>query len=286
MEKNDIKPALTFEEQLNLLKFRGLIVGNDEDAIDILNRVNYYKLSGYSLSLRTDDYFHDDITFEKIYQLYLFNKRFSGIIMDLIESVEGTVKTQIAYYIGHKFGPLGYLESDNFLSQEWHSNFINLCEKNIQRNRKLLFVKHNLDKYGNLPIWALVEVITLSEISKFYGNMQSHDRTRISKDAFKITSDKLKNWLEVISIVRNKCAHHGRLYNTFLSSSLNLYKDIQELGVHRRSYFALLIIMKKLVLKSEQWNRVIHELDELFIEYKGVIELNRIGFKEDWKSYL
>jgi len=40
MEYKDHKPGLTFEEQLTLLKSRGLIVENEEFAISILNRVN------------------------------------------------------------------------------------------------------------------------------------------------------------------------------------------------------------------------------------------------------
>ncbi len=90
----------------------------------------------------------------------------------------------------------------------------------------------------------------------------------------------------MISIVRNKCAHHGRLYNTYLSSSLNLYRDMQEKDIQRRSYFALILIMKKLVLKSEQWDRVIIDLENLFDEYKNVVELNRLGFVKEWKSFL
>lgn len=286
MEKYDIKPALTFNEQLELLSSRGLIIKNKGEALDILKRVNYYKLSGYSLQWRLNDNFHNEICFKDIYDLYIFNKRFSGLIMDLIESVEGIIKTQIAYYIGHNYGPFGYLEPVNFNSIEWHQKFIVLSEKNIQRNRNLPYIKHNLNKYGKLPIWVLVEVLTLSEVSKFYGNMQSGDRTRIAKDVFKITSDKLKNWLEVISIVRNKCAHHGRLYNTYLSSSLNLYRDMQERDIQRRSYFALILIMKKLVLKSEQWDRVITDLENLLDEYKNVVDLNRLGFVQEWKSFL
>jgi len=37
-----------------------------------------------------------------------------------MESVECTVKIQIAYYIAHKYGPLGYLDSSNFKSEKWH----------------------------------------------------------------------------------------------------------------------------------------------------------------------
>lgn len=286
MEYKDHKPALTFEEQLELLKSRGLIVEDEEFAIGILNRVNYYKLSGYSLGLRDNNTFHEQTTFEQIYRLYLFNKQLSALLTDLIESVEGIVKTQVAYYLAHNYGTLGYLDSKNFKSERLHSNFVKLCDQNIERNKRLKFVKHNLKTYGKLPVWVMIEVVTFGEVSKLYGNMQSNDQSRIARDVFGVASNKLKNWLEVITIVRNKCAHHGRLYNTYLSTPLNLYRDMVEEGLNSKSYFALLVVMKKLILKKEQWEIFLELLESLISEYNDVLELNRLGFRSNWKDIL
>ncbi|TIE18471.1 abortive phage resistance protein, partial [Legionella pneumophila] len=41
------KPYLTFEQQLELLKSRGLEVTNDKVALEYLGRLGYYRLSGY-----------------------------------------------------------------------------------------------------------------------------------------------------------------------------------------------------------------------------------------------
>lgn len=286
MEYRDHKPALTFEEQLELLKSRGLIVEDDNLALSILNRVNYYKLSGYSLGLRSENKFYEDTTFDQIYRLYLFDKHFSLLLVDLIESVEGIVKTQISYYLDHNYGALGYLESENFKSDEWHGNFVELCNRNIDRNKRLEFVKHNLRTYEKLPIWVMIEVVTFGEVSKLYGNMKSSDQSRIAKDVFGVASNKLKNWLEVITIVRNKCAHYGRLYNTYLSTPLNLYNDMLEEGLNSKSYFALLVVMKKLILKNEQWDSFVESLESLILEYDDILELNRLGFKSNWKYIL
>ncbi|MEI0448117.1 hypothetical protein R4J03_13820 [Brachyspira intermedia] len=41
------KPPLSIDEQLSLLKKRGLIINNYEFAKNVLSNLNYYSLSGY-----------------------------------------------------------------------------------------------------------------------------------------------------------------------------------------------------------------------------------------------
>ena len=42
----------SFEEQLQLLKSRGLLVDDEQAALDYLERIGYYRLSGYWYSFR------------------------------------------------------------------------------------------------------------------------------------------------------------------------------------------------------------------------------------------
>lgn len=54
-----LKPATTFEQQLDLLEDRGLVIADREKAMEVLSRFNYYTLSGYLFSFRkpgSDDY--------------------------------------------------------------------------------------------------------------------------------------------------------------------------------------------------------------------------------------
>ncbi|MCM3342019.1 hypothetical protein M3650_26185 [Paenibacillus sp. MER TA 81-3] len=50
-----VKPPATYEQQLNILKSRGLNVNNEDMAVRTLQRINYYRLSAYGLSLKHDD---------------------------------------------------------------------------------------------------------------------------------------------------------------------------------------------------------------------------------------
>ena len=51
------KEFKSIDEQLEILKSRGLTVHNEENAKSFLLQNNYYRISGYSLTLRDHDQF-------------------------------------------------------------------------------------------------------------------------------------------------------------------------------------------------------------------------------------
>ena len=66
MEDKEFK---TIDEQLEILKSRGLIVEDESIAKEFLLYNNYYRISGYSLTLRENDIFHESTTFKNIKNL-------------------------------------------------------------------------------------------------------------------------------------------------------------------------------------------------------------------------
>jgi len=47
MPESYLKPSLSPEEQLQLLKERGLIIEDETKALHLLQHISYYRLSGY-----------------------------------------------------------------------------------------------------------------------------------------------------------------------------------------------------------------------------------------------
>ncbi len=117
------KPYHTFEEQLELLKSRGLEVTNDQVALEYLHRLGYYRLSGYwypsrkLLPLSTilskpnrpqrEDNFIPGSKFQDAVELYVFDKKLRLLILDAIERVEVAIRVDIAYLLGAK-DPFAY----------------------------------------------------------------------------------------------------------------------------------------------------------------------------------
>ena len=282
------QPPMTIDEQIENLKNIGLIVENEEYAKKILNDISYFRLiKAYSLNLKSKNgKYCEKVTFEQIVELYLFNANFRQVIFPEIEKVEINVRCRIANYFAELYGVLGYLEADNFVNAEYHKMFLNDIEEEIRRNFKAPFVKNFHDNYegGNLPIYALVEILSFGTLSKFYKNMKNQDKKSIAK-SFGVGYTYFESWLESISYVRNICAHYGRLYKAKLSKTPILYKEYSEAGIGNNRIFGVLLCLKHLLKSNDHWNLFLDKIELLFDKYESV-DIKTMGFTENWKELL
>ena len=83
----------TLERQVEILKSRGLIIEDEADAKEFLLKNNYYRVSGYTLSLRRNDQFFSNITLNKVKDIYYFDRVLRHRLLALIAEVETTVKS-------------------------------------------------------------------------------------------------------------------------------------------------------------------------------------------------
>ena len=60
------KDFKTIDEQIEILRSRGLTIEDETEAKDFLLRNNYYRVSGYSLTLRKNDVFAKSAKFQNI----------------------------------------------------------------------------------------------------------------------------------------------------------------------------------------------------------------------------
>ena len=114
------KDFKTIDEQIELLRSRGLTIEDEAEAKDFLLRNNYYRVSGYSLTLRKNDVFAKSATFQNIEDIYNFDHEFRHIILHHIETIEVQMKSIYAYEFTKVYGPLGYLDTANFSNQAKH----------------------------------------------------------------------------------------------------------------------------------------------------------------------
>lgn len=103
-----VKEFKTIEEQISILRNRGLIIDDEERAKNTLSNLNYYRLSAYSLTLRKNNNFNSNVHFSDIIQIYNFDMELRAILMYLLESIEVSMRTYIGYYHGKAYGALGY----------------------------------------------------------------------------------------------------------------------------------------------------------------------------------
>ena len=113
-----MKDFKTYHDQMELLKTRGLIIENEDFALEKLKENNYYNIiNGYKdlfITLGTKDNFITGTTFEEIYYLYDFDRVLKNILFKEILKVENILRSLIAYNFSEKYGNDNYLKMDNF----------------------------------------------------------------------------------------------------------------------------------------------------------------------------
>lgn len=283
MNRTDMKPALNYCEQLELLASRGLIINDKKIAIDILKQTNYYRLSAYSLGLRDNDVFYPGVTIEKIYSLYNFDAMFRQLLFSLIELIEIKLRSEISYYLANTYGNVSHLNSNIVKSKMNYYKFLSDYYGNLKSMNKYDFVTHNIDKYGELPIWAVVEMCSFGSLSMYYSNMLDEDK-RIIANSFGVSIAHLPGWFECLCEVRNTCAHSGRIYNKVLQKKPKLYSE-QEKYRGNKIFQNLLIIQKLYQNNSNQWTLFYNNLVNLIDNHPDV-NLKFMDFPYEWKTIL
>jgi len=288
---NELKQAKTFEEQVAILKNRGFVVPDEALLIDFLQRVNYYRFSGYLYLFKgARDRYIDGTSFEKLSSIYEFDQKLRNILFEAIGEMEIEIKAKIAYHHAHKYGSLGYLDEANFNPLHNHNRFIEKIETATKNNEKLLFVKHHETNYdGRFPIWVRIEIFTLGMTSTFYADLPEDDKKAIAKQ-YSTTYPYLESWLHSLAISRNICAHYGRIYALpFTKAPKMPAKHSKYIGSYNpRQLFAQLYVLKCLYTnRKEDWNNsILQKITSLTQQHSEYLNFRAMGFPVLWEALL
>ena len=179
----ELKKPTTFEEQVNLLKKKNIIVTNKASCMDFLSKTNYYRLSGYYLPFirKEEERCFIPIEFERIESIYMFDVELRNLISFAIERIEVHIRTQLAYFHAHAYGAEGYMEASSFNKKHNHSSYISHVKMSIAENANTLVIKHHKEKYdGHIPIWAIIDFFSIGMLSYFYRGMKNRDKAKIA----------------------------------------------------------------------------------------------------------
>ena len=93
-----VKKPTTYSEQAELLTRKGLLVDNEEDCIEFLKRVNYYRISGYFGPIIAGTDSGAKPSFSSIERVYEFDAELRSLSLKVIEKIEVYLRSQISYY--------------------------------------------------------------------------------------------------------------------------------------------------------------------------------------------
>lgn len=298
----------TIDEQLDILKSKGLIINDYDRAKDILLRENYFFLNGYRspFLITGSKRFVEGATFEELYALFTFDRYFRNIIFKNVLIVENNYKSIFSYVLSRKYGykEKDYLNTDNFDRSKEKNRQINDLIRKVKRQIRIngyqhTATSHYINNYGYIPLWVGVKVLSFGIMGELFQVLKTEDQNEIAGYYVNVDAPELGNYLSILSNYRNLCAHEDILFNhetqkgiddTSIHDILNIPKVDDEYiyGVH--DIFALIIILKHLLTYSDfkmMMNEIDYEIDWLSsklssIDVKKV--LYRMGFPDNYKE--
>ena len=311
-----IKPFSSIDEQIDLLTSRGLSL--DRAVADQwLRNVGYYRLSGYWYPYREIDdqpggrrldHFIAGASFDDVIRLYEFDRKLRTLLHDGIERVEVALRTHVSYFVGN-LGPLSYRDRTLFRPNFNHAAWLATARTRATRARRHSEpIRHHEAKYdGELPIWVLTEVLDFADVSKLYDGLFSRDQWTIAEqlgvnidDSALSANQRLKahkvhplaRWFEHLTVLRNSCAHHNRVWNRSFTpvstAGLRTIKTLQSLpeGQSERLYGALIVMGHLLEIASPgtTWMWKVRTLIENSFIALPARKVGEIGFPEQWRK--
>lgn len=283
------KSPLTFQQQIDLLKTRGLRIENERNALKKLQNINFYRISAYFPPFQTEkDVFDEGTCFSDILYLYEFDRNLQNLILEAAAGVEISVRTQLAYHLAHKYGPFGYIEPDNFNIRFNHFKWMEGVKANIKKSRED-FVRKFKNKYDSedyLPVWMVCEVVSFGQVSILFKGLRKHDKKVIANRHYGADPFIMESWLHSLVYVRNLCAHHSRIWNRKLQIQPKIDgRDRDWNEINDRTVFSTFLSLKKLTQLEDNWNQWAERLDLLLSQF-DTIDISEMGFPADWKELL
>ncbi len=300
------KEFKTLEEQIEILKNKGLVVENPEYAKEVLFRENYFFLNGYRhLFMRSsvDKRYIEGTTFEELYSLFLFDRTFRNILFKNILMIENNIKSIISYQLSLKYGykERDYLTPKNFTANKEKVRQVNDILKKMKRQININATQHSatmhyVNNYGYIPLWVLVKVLSFGIVGELYSILKKEDQLGVA-EIYNLEVDTLINYLTILSNYRNLCAHEDIVYENKTQRQIedNKYHKLLNIPIMDDEYiygksdvFALIIIMKQM-LSHEEFSNLIeefaHNLENLSLNLHTISidkVLDRMGFPKNY----
>ncbi len=299
MEK---KQFLTYDEQISFLKEKkGLIISDREYARKTLLKIGYFPLiNGYKEVFKEslNDQFCRGTAFEDIYELYSFDNDLRNIFLKYILVTERNIKSSLSYHFCEEYGDLqsDYLNVNNYDYTKKKriviDKMLKIMSGQLRYDSDYVYIRHYMTKYQYVPLWVLMNVLTIGQLSKIYASQKGRIQIKVCKDFGFLKVNEMGKMLAVMTKFRNVCAHNDRLFDFHTKDALldrNIYERLRipkEKGRYKygkNDLYAQVIILK-LLLSDEDFHIFFKDLRVCFKKHpihKKV--LDKMGFSENWE---
>ncbi len=263
----ELKPTLEFQDQLDLLKSRKLLIPDETKALSYLKFNSYYHLNIYFKHFQQRTGFVDSTgrelfefkegcEFDHIVKIHEDDKALRGLYLEALQPVELLFRTTLSYYIGIKKGSGCFYLKDPKLYYD-----LNRIERLRERFEDILrssgsnpIVQHHAIKYsGRYPLFVIFELTSFNFLVEFFECLTFGFQNSFATRFFLLKNAiDLKLWFRCINDLRNVCAHQNYLFTRLFNADPVFQDNSLLYSFNKKTLFAYTIVMGYFS-KQKEW---------------------------------
>lgn len=278
---------------VTLLKERGLDVADSQRVEHYIRNIGYYRLSAYLYPLlqlpKEEHRFKSKSKFQDALNLYRFDKKLRLLLFNEIEKVEIALRSALANIVAEETGNIFWMTDVSvFANEDKFNRTMALVDKELN-NSKEEFILHFKKTYSNPypPAWILVEILPLGIVTRIYENLADNALRKKVAARFSLTVPVFTSWMTVVTLTRNSCCHHSRVWNKSNAIPPLIAKKLKGKWlvsmVSPKRIFYNICIIKWFVDIVSPGNDMKGHLQRLLADFP-MIDLKAMGFPDSWQE--
>lgn len=207
------------EEQIALLKKRGMRFADECAARRILEQVGYFRLSAYWHQYLPADKsrFEPGTAFDDILADYEGDRQLRTLLFEHISMVEVALRTQLTDTMARSNGALWLQDAHLFNDPAEHDRLLRRLSEEFGRHDEPFVVDFKRANGTNPPpAWMLMEVCTFGTLQHLYDALASQRAKWDIASRYSLSAEVFASWLHTLVYLRNVSAHNARLFNRTL----------------------------------------------------------------------
>jgi abortive infection bacteriophage resistance protein len=287
------KPPKTYIEQLQILKSRGLKINSDTKALHLLEKLSYYRLSGYWYPLLKDPkkvhLFKDGADFQTAFRLYRFDRDLRIFILKELEKIEVAIRAQMIYQLSHYRGCFWFTDTSLFSNALEHTGSLGKLSAEFRKSDEE-FIRAFKNTYSDPypPSWMLLEIASFGNLSMLYKNLRPGRTKREIAHHFGLDDTTFASWIHSFVYIRNVCAHHTRLWNRGMSISPQIPLSpakpwLNNTSINNKRTYFILSMMLYLLQSIDKKHQFVFRFKVLLKKYPNV-DVTAMGFPKSWEK--
>ena len=268
----------SLDDQVRLLRDRGLVIDDPAECRRFLMRVGYYHLSGYARFFQVDPAYGDNrfkagVRFSDIAELQILDTRLRNLSLSALADVELALRTGFAYRFAELHRTPGALwDPASFAPPARSSSPVHeKVLEDLDKAKQPFISRHRVawGQYLDLPPWIAVEALQFGILSKAVEQCANPDIRKALADDFGVAHQGFSSQIRAFVTLRNACAHSNRLWNDVARIQASVPNNILQRAkrrvgsFHPQSNYQVLVALEQFLPQTAAESSFMAQVDEL-----------------------